>query len=133
MREMQGLSAMNEKHLFKLAIICSILGLIAVVIASLYIEPEVSGISSIAEMKDGTYVKITGNVTNIRQTEKAAFIGVSDGTGEITIVAFADNSGLIQKEVLPPFLDKGSKVAIEGKTSAYNGKTELLAESIIKQ
>lgn len=130
---MQGLSAMNEKHLFQLAIICSIIGLIAVVAASQLIEPEISSISSIAGMKDGTYVKITGNVTNIRQTEKAAFLGVKDETGEITIVAFADNSGLIQKEVLPPFLDKGSSVAIEGKISIYNGKTELLADSIIKQ
>lgn len=124
---------MNENHLFQLAIICSIIGLIAVIAASQLIEPEVSGISSINEMKDGTYVKIEGNVTSIRQTEKAAFLGVKDETGEITIVAFADNQGLMQKEVLPPFLDKGNKVSIEGKTSAYNGKTEVLADSIIKQ
>ena len=124
---------MNENHLFHLAIICSIIGLIAVVAASQLIEPEVSSISSITEMKDGAYVKIEGNVTNIKQTENAAFLGVSDGTGEITIVAFADTHGLIQKEILPPFLEKGGRVSIEGKTSAYNGKTEVLANSIAKQ
>lgn len=121
---------MNEKHLFKLAIICSLAGLMGVVAASLMIKTDVSSISSLAEMKEGTYVKITGNIINIRQTEKAAFLGVKDETGEITIVAFADNKGFIQKEVIPPFLDKGSNVSIEGKVSNYNGMPEILAEKI---
>ncbi|MFH1065929.1 MAG: OB-fold nucleic acid binding domain-containing protein [Nanoarchaeota archaeon] len=121
---------MNEKMLFKLALICSLVGLAGVVAASLMIKTDVSSIASLAEMKEGTYVKITGNIINIRQTEKAAFLDVEDETGEITIVAFADNTGFIQKEVIPPFLDKGSSVSIEGKTSIYNGMPEILAEKI---
>lgn len=124
---------MNEKHLFRLAIICSIIGLIAVVAASQFIEVKAISIENAMQAKEGDYVKIAGNVTNIRQTEKAAFLDVKDETGEITIVAFADNSGLIQKEILPPFLEKGDKVSVEGKISIYNGKTELMAESIAKQ
>lgn len=130
---MQGLKLMNEKHLFKLAIICSIIGLIAVVAASQFIEVKAISIENAMQAKEGDYVKITGSVTNIRQTEKAAFLEVKDETGEMTVVAFADNKGLIQEEALPPFLEKGDKVSIEGKISIYNGKTELLAESIAKQ
>jgi DNA/RNA endonuclease YhcR with UshA esterase domain len=121
---------MNEKHLFRLALICSLIGLAGVIAASLMIKTDVSGISSIAEMKEGAYVKITGNIINIRQTEKAAFLDVEDETGTISIVAFADNTGFIQKEVIPPFLDKGSNVSVEGKISIYNGMPEILAEKI---
>lgn len=121
---------MNEKHLFRLALICSLIGLIGVVAASLMIKTEISSIASLAEMKEGTYVKITGNIINIRQTEKAAFLDVGDETGKITIVAFADNKGFIQKDVLPAFMDKGSNVSIEGKVSIYNGNPEILAERI---
>ncbi|MDI6737329.1 MAG: OB-fold nucleic acid binding domain-containing protein [Nanoarchaeota archaeon] len=124
---------MNEKRLFRAAIACSITGLIAVIIASLYIEPETASIASLAEMNEGDYVKIAGNVTNIRQTQKAAFVDLQDATGAVTLVAFNDDAGLVKKEALPPFLEKGDSIAAEGKISAYNGKTEVLAESIIKQ
>ncbi|MDD4878443.1 MAG: OB-fold nucleic acid binding domain-containing protein [Candidatus Nanoarchaeia archaeon] len=124
---------MNEKHLFKLAIICSLIGLAGVVAASLMIEPDISSIASLSGMKEGAYVKITGSVINIRQTEKAAFLDVGDETGQIIIVAFADNSGFVKKDALPPFLDKGSNVSVEGKISSYNGKTEILADLIAKQ
>jgi len=121
---------MDEKALFWIALICSLIGLAGVVAASLMIKPEVSSISSVKEMKEGTYAKISGNVINIRQTEKAAFLEVEDETGKITIVVFPDSKGFIQKEVIPPFLDKGSNISAEGKVSIYQGNPEIIAEKL---
>lgn len=124
---------MNEKHLFKIAICCSIIGLIAVIIASLYIEPQTAVISSLSGMNEGDYVKIAGNVTNVRQTPKAAFVDVADTTGAVTLVAFNDDAGFVKKEALPEGLQRGDSIAAEGKISIYNGKTEIVAELITKQ
>ncbi|MBU2638369.1 MAG: OB-fold nucleic acid binding domain-containing protein [Nanoarchaeota archaeon] len=121
---------MDEKQLFRIAFICTFIGLIGVIAASQLIEVKTISIEEAKQAKEGSYVKITGNVINIRQTQAAFFLDVADNTGEITIVAFPDNKGLIQKEVLPAFMDKGSNVTIEGKTSIYKGMPEIMAEKI---
>lgn len=121
---------MDEKQLFRIALVCTFVGLIGVIIASQLIEVKTISIEEAKQAKEGSYVKITGSVTNIRQTEKAFFISLKDNTGEITIAAFPDNKGFVKKGIMLPFMDKGSNVSIEGKTSIYKGMPEILAEKI---
>ena len=114
--------------LFWIALICSLIGLAGVVVASQLIQVKQVNIIDIDDSMEGEYVKIMGTVVNLRETEKAVFLDVKDDTGTIAIVAFNDNIGFVSAEILPPNLKKGDVISIEGKASMYQGKPEIMAE-----
>jgi DNA/RNA endonuclease YhcR with UshA esterase domain len=119
---------MDEKMLFWIALVCSLIGLAGVVLASQLIQAKQVNIIDIDDSMEGEYVKVIGDVINLRETEKAVFLDVKDDTGTIAIVAFNDNTGFVSTEVLPPNLNKGDAISIEGKVSMYQDKPEIMAE-----
>lgn len=114
--------------LFWIALACSLIGLAGVIAASQLIQAKQVNIIDIDDSMEGEYVKVIGDVINLRETEKAVFLDVKDGTGTIAIVAFKDNTGFVSREVLPNTLKKGDKISIEGKVSMYQDKPEITAE-----
>lgn len=71
----------------KLALITALLGVFILIILSQYLEPKIKPISEIDRSEIGNFVKVSGKVSNIKQTKITTF-DLSDKTGEIKIVSF---------------------------------------------
>ncbi len=104
----------------KLALITAILGLIILSILALYLEPKPTQISDIDESKIGNFVKITGQVVNVKQSKITSF-DLSDNTGGIKVVSFNKAD-----------ISKGDQLEIIGKVDKYYGLLEVKADEIRK-
>lgn len=112
---------MQEKTLIKLSLIVIVIGLLFL---SLYAEEaEFNSVEKIDNIPSGEEVKIEGKVVKVRQVDKVLFLTV-DGqrTEKIDIVAFPDED---------IFIKENSIIEVIGKTEEYNGKKEIIANSIV--
>ena len=113
---------MNEKKLLKIALICSLIGLLILFIFSDNISIEEKDISKIEDEDIGNNVKIIGKVNRITNTDKVAFLGISqETTKEITVVLFKDKN----ISLLP-----GMRVEITGSVEDYNGEKEIIGNKV---
>lgn len=110
---------MNEKTLLKIALICSLLGIIALFIISNALEVNERVISEIDETDLGYNIKVKGVVTNIRNMGSVLIINMVQ-LEKIDVVVFNDEL----------VLNKGDYVEIVGKLEEYEGKLELIADRI---
>ena len=110
---------MKDKTLLKLSLAISIAGMIALFVLTETMEaPEYS----IADaLKTEGYVKISGTVKSIRQSNGISFLKMTDNSGEIDVIMFEELTGV----------KKGSIAEVSGKVSVYNGKKQLEADKII--
>ena len=111
---------MKETTLLKTALICSLVGLIALYFISTKAE--------IGEYKPnpinkniGEDVKLTGTITRISQKENVAFIELSHQS-PITVVFFKENTNMNLKN--------GDGIEVIGEVQEYKGKNEVIAQKI---
>lgn len=116
---------MDEKTLFWAALLCTISGIIAVSVLSSVSE---TGIGEIAEMPEGSTVKITGMVITADETPKTIKMNISNDEGSVTAIAFKNDASWLSS--LPESGIKGKKAEIRGKVSLYNGNKEVIADSV---
>ena len=97
----------------KLALITALLGVIALIILSYAVEPKLQDVSEISKADLGNFVKITGQISNLKQSKITSF-DLSDQTGEIIVVSFEK-------------LDLSNKDNLEiiGKVDQYYGRLEV--------
>lgn len=110
---------MKDKTLLKLSLAISITGIIA-----LFVLTEVMEVPdySIAEaLKNGGFVKISGTVKSIRQSNSISFLVIADDSGEIDAVLFDKTDAR-----------KGNRVSVSGKIGEYKGKKQIEAKEIIR-
>ncbi|MBS3168226.1 OB-fold nucleic acid binding domain-containing protein [Candidatus Woesearchaeota archaeon] len=112
---------MEENLIIKLSLICTILGIILLVIISDKIELPSSEISSISEKEIGKNIKVIGKVNRVTEKNTITIIDLEDKTGIIQIVAF-------KPENLK--LKKGGLIQVRGKVSLYESSTQIYADSI---
>lgn len=110
---------MNEKILFKIALICSIIGVLSITYISENKEVELLKISDIKEVDKE--IKIEGYITNVKETPGLYIIDVKDSTGVITVIIFKEK---------PLNLQKNQLVEIIGSTTKYKNKIEINAKQI---
>ena len=110
---------MKETTLLKIALICSLLGLVLLYFISAKIDIKYYKPSKLSE-NVGDDVKLTGTITKISQNENVAFIEI-DYSSPVTIVAFgSDELKLKNNDV----------VEVIGKVQEYKGKNEIIAQKI---
>lgn len=109
---------MKEKSILKLAFIITILG-----IAVLYIMTETIEIESLKDPYTdlGKYVKISGIVTKVSQTEKTTFIEITEPR-KMKVIFFKNIS-----------LEKGDLIEAQGNIEMYNDEFELVADRVVKK
>jgi len=113
---------MKEKTLFKIALICSFLGLIGLYFISDKISVDRISISDVDKEEIGENVKIIGKIERITNMDKVVFLEISEmKTEEISVVLFKDRDF---------YLTEGSYVEIEGEIDEYNGEKEVIASKI---
>lgn len=111
---------MKETTLLKIALICSLVGLVLLYFISTKIEVK-DYKPNILNKNVGDDVKLTGKVSKITDRGDVVFIEV-DQQSPINVVLFTDNDNLK--------LSNGDNVEVIGKVQEYNGKNEIIAEKI---
>ena len=113
---------MNDDKIFKICIVTTVLGLLAVVILSPYVNPEKLTIDMIDNSKIDNQVEITAIVEDIHTTKGGTkIITLNDNTSKINLVIFASTVNVVE-------LHRGEKVNINAKVTQYNGQVELILE-----
>ena len=113
---------MKEKTLLKIALSCSIVGLVVLFFISDSISVDQVAIGKIEDEDIGKIVKITGMIIRVSNTEKVMFIEVGEEKVEkVDVVLFKDKDF---------DLSPGDYVEIVGEIEEYKGKKEVIANKI---
>ena len=110
---------MKETTLLKIALICSLVGLIVLYFISSKIE--VKEYKPVLSKNIGDDVKLNGIVSKITDRGNVVFIEVIH-QNPVTVVLFTDDDNLK--------LRNGNNIEVIGKVQEYNGKNEIIAEKI---
>lgn len=113
---------MEEKTLLKIALICSIIGILIIFIFADRLEPSLINISDISKSFIDQEVKIQGVIISSRVTSSTVMLDVKDDTGIIKIILFDDESF---------DADKGQIVKVLGSVKEYNGVLEIESKKIL--
>ncbi|HIH42493.1 TPA: hypothetical protein HA246_02500 [Candidatus Woesearchaeota archaeon] len=113
---------MKEKTLFKLAMICLVIGLPALYFLSLSIEIKEADISKISLGDVDKQVKLVGKVASVRNFEKASIIEITQPS-KIKVIMFVENVTLEDEQEIEVF----------GKIGEYEGKPEIIADVVRKK
>jgi len=112
---------MDDKLLTKLALTCSIFGLLFLFITSLYINPKQITIADLENTKEKD-VLIRGRVTSIKNFESIALVEIAE-LKTANVVVF-------DKRLLK--FGVGDNISVSGELRDYKGKKEVVAEKIRK-
>ena len=110
---------MKENTLLKIALICSLVGLIALYFISTKIE--VKDYKPNFNKNIGDDVKLKGTITKITDAGNVVFIDVSQ-QNPITVVLFTGDDKLE--------LISGDNIEVIGELQEYKGKDEIIAQRI---
>ena len=112
---------MKETTLLKLSVIVSIIGIFSLLIIAETTSLEITKISEINKKDLETKVKIQGKILSIRETPGLYLLTVTDFTSTTALIIFKED---------PLDLKKNLEVEIEGKIAEYEGKREIIADTI---
>ena len=111
---------MKETTLLKVALICSLVGLVALYFISERIELKDYKPNFLNNKNIGDSVKFSGKITKITNGNNVVFIELIQQV-PVSVVVFTDkNLNLNEKDI----------VNISGKVQEYNGKEEIIADEI---
>jgi len=111
---------MKEATLLKIALVCSLIGLIILYFVSSKIDLKDYKPSQLNE-NVGDDVKLIGTITKISQNEGVAFLEI-DYAIPITVVLFTKNENIS--------LNVDDSIEIIGEVQEYQGKNEIIAQKI---
>lgn len=112
---------MNEKTIFKISIISTIIGLLFLLLYAG--EIDLKAVSNIEDIPEEELIKIKGIVTSLRTSDKTIFLEVEGETVQKNqVIVFSDQD---------IYLKEGDYVEISGMVEEYNGKKEIIANEII--
>lgn len=113
---------MNDDKIFKICMMTTVLGLVAIVLLSPYVTPEKLSIDDIDNSKIDNQVEVTAIIEDIHITKSGTkIITLNDNTSRINLVIFASTVNVVD-------LHRNEKVKIKAKVTQYNGQTELILE-----
>ena len=111
---------MKETTLLKLALICSLVGLLALFFISAKIEIK-DYKPNFLNNNVGDDVKLTGTIAKISDKGDVAFVEIIQKV-PVSVVVFKDKTNLRLKS--------NDSIEVYGKVKEYNGKNEIIAQRI---
>ena len=111
---------MKETTLLKIALVCSLVGMIALYFISAKIEIKDYKPAKLNE-NVGDDVKLSGIIMKISDKGNVVFIDIKQEY-PVNVVMFTDNNNLNLKN--------GDNVEVIGKVQEYDGKNEIVAQKI---
>lgn len=119
----------KNKKIFRLAVLLSVLGIGALHIYSLSLEPKYMSIDEIGEDDLGSFVEIEGHIRDIYFTRNEnivlELVNIATG-GNISIYIYVRNEDRLKFTELIP----GAKVRVCGKVEEYGDSIEIKVDSI---
>ena len=119
---------LNDKIIFKVALITSLIGIIGMLVFASYIEPKEIQIKDITRNNIGETVAVTGVVESIKESSSGSscFIELNDGTGKINLIIF--ESTLVELQDAGNDLEsfENQKVKVIGSITEYKSSMELI-------
>lgn len=112
---------MEEKKLFKLALIISFIGIVLLIIITDNIEIKEYKIEDLTEKHIDQDVKIIATITRVTETPGLIIFNLDDQTGELTAIIFKEE---------PLNLTIGQKVEVQGKIIEYKNKLEIEVDQL---
>ncbi len=112
---------MQEKTLFKLSLICSLIGIFIILIINESYNLSYSNISLIDNSSIGKPVKVQGFIYSISNSPGILIMNIQDKTSNITVIAFKEEDINLQKNDL---------IEVSGIVKEYNNKLEIEAKEI---
>lgn len=113
---------MQEKTLFRISLICALIGLMIILWVSETITIPEYKISEInKDILDKT-IKVNAKITMIKETQSLDILTIEDETGKIKMIIFKED---------PLNLSKGDQVSIQGIVREYKNELEIEASKII--
>ena len=113
---------LNDKIIFKVALITSLIGIIGMLVFASYIEPKEIQIKDITRNNIGETVAVTGVIESIKESSSGSscFMELNDGTGKINLIIF--------ESTLVELKDAGNdhKVKVIGSITEYKSSMELI-------
>ena len=110
---------MKDNTFLKISLAWSLIGLFALLLLATFAEPKIIKISEM-EQNVGKSVVIFGTVNSLRYGS-TSFLGLSDETGNTTVVLFAEPENKTQA---------GERIGVKGKVQFYKNNFELIADEI---
>lgn len=111
---------MKETILLKIALICSLVGLVALFFISQRIELKDYRPAFLNNKNIGDSVNLSGKISRITTGNNVVFIELSQQV-PVSVVVFTDKN---------INLNENNFVEISGKIQEYNGKEEIIADKI---
>ncbi len=108
---------MEDTTLVKIAVFCSLVGILILYAITTQIEPAQVPISKINESYVGKFVRISGRVTRVREFKKSELIEI-ENNGRIYIYAL--------KSIIPDEIKKGQLLMVSGQVQEYKGNIEIV-------
>lgn len=113
---------MNDKKIYKISLVTTVIGLIGIVLLSGYVNPETVTINQIDKSKIDNQVELDATVISVTQTRtNTQIIKLGDETGTINLIIFSSVD-------LKTKLSKNQHVRVIGKVTQYNNDLELILE-----
>ena len=113
---------MKEKTLLKVALICSLVGIVALYFISEDIEVGQKNIGKITLEDIDKNVKVKGVVKDLFENEKVMLITIEQPQ-DMTIVLFKSKNESIG-------INKGSSIEVIGKVDEYEGELEIIGNKV---
>ena len=119
---------LNDRIIFKVALITSLVGIIGMLVFASYIEPKEIQIKDITRNNIGETVAVIGVVESIKESSSgnSCFIELNDGTGKINLIIF--ESTLVELQDAGNDLEsfENQKVKVIGSITEYKSSMELI-------
>ena len=119
---------LNDRLIFKVALITSLIGIIGMLVFASYIEPKEIQIKEITRNNIGETVAVIGVVESIKESSSGSscFMELNDGTGKINLIVF--ESTLVELQDAGNDLNsfKNHKVKVIGSITEYKSSMELI-------
>ena len=119
---------LNDRIIFKVALITSLVGIIGMLIFASYIEPKEVQIKDITRNNIGETVAVTGVVESIKESSSGSscFIELNDGTGKINLIIFESTVVELQDAGNDLESFENQKVKVIGSITEYKSSMELI-------
>lgn len=122
---------LSRKTLLTASLSISLIGLIIIYFATLFVEPTKIEISDITSDLEGRKISVVGHITQKREHQDGhLFLTLSDGKSNIDVPLFSDMMTTLENFGISANDFKfGGKISVEGVLEIYKGKLQIVPRS----
>jgi exonuclease VII large subunit len=128
---------MEERSALKLALLCSLAGLVLLYFSSAWLERSSlpTKASDVTIDLAGFGIKVCGNLSSFRTMRGHVFFGLQDGTGNVGVVVFNTTAAKINASGTGIYsLSVGRSACVIGSVEEYppgEGSIEVVAKKVV--